>query len=345
MDAPGDAVRAAQHGRLRREWVAVDAPDTRVGAAVEWAKPWLHRFGGDSVRAPAGHAAEDGAGAVLATLACGGFDEARRTLARLDPDAPGCLDLVARYLAWTGDVAFIRARRDSLRRACATTEVVPAGLIAVAESIGDHALAMELRRRTPALVAIDGAPPRAPAVDPAAPEGPPVTRWASLGADALAAAIARWNRHVARAADRADPDGEADAPDAVRTAIEVVLPLIHGMLGAEPDAVRGRLQLSTWIPADWDRLEVLRLRMGDAAVALRYDRDGARHTFRIEQHSGAIPIRLILEAALPGRRLLAARVEGTEAELDPVPAGERLRIPVQLALDHERTLEFHVAAV
>ncbi|NIP83885.1 MAG: hypothetical protein GWM90_33515, partial [Gemmatimonadetes bacterium] len=58
---------------------------------------------------------------------------------------------------------------------------------------------------------------------------------------------------------------------------------------------------------------------------------------------GATPLRLVLEPELPGAGVVAVRVDGEPAELDAASAGDRWRVPVQLALDHPRALEVEMA--
>jgi hypothetical protein len=81
--------------------------------------------------------------------------------------------------------------------------------------------------------------------------------------------------------------------------------------------------------------------MGESSIRLRFERNGSVHTFRIEQEEGAVPVRLILEPALPAQ-FLSARVDGTLAQLDPRPFGQRVLAPLQLVLDHERVVEIEV---
>lgn len=133
-------------------------------------------------------------------------------------------------------------------------------------------------------------------------------------------------------------------PDQAWSAAMAVAPLVYGLLGVEPDAPKGRLTLRPRIPGAWTHLEVRGLRLGDGDVSLHYRREGTRHTFRMEQEQGSVPFTLILEPALPGERLLAARVDDEPAELDARHAGGRVRVPVQLVLDRERTVELVVDA-
>lgn len=123
-----------------------------------------------------------------------------------------------------------------------------------------------------------------------------------------------------------------------------LLLLVHELLGAAPDAARHRLVLRPRIPAEWDRFEARHLRVGDAAVALRYRREGARHIFCLEQERGAMPLRLVLEPLLPATTLTGARVDGRAATLETSRHGDRLVVPVQLVLDHERILELDCEA-
>lgn len=123
----------------------------------------------------------------------------------------------------------------------------------------------------------------------------------------------------------------------------LVLPLVHGLIGVEPDSPLQRLRLAPCIPAAWPRFEAERIRVGDADVSLRYEREASRHTYSIEQDSGAIPLTLIFEPLLPAQELIAARVDGRTARLDTRAVGRRLQVPLQIVLDHERTVELHVA--
>lgn len=131
-------------------------------------------------------------------------------------------------------------------------------------------------------------------------------------------------------------------PDQAWSTAMVVAPLVYGLLGAEPDAFRGRLRLRPQLPADWDHGEFRNLRVGDAAVTLRYERHRDRLLFRVEQEQGATPLTVLLEPIVDAQALRAARVDGRPAELVPQAFGDRLRVPVQLVLDSERVLELEL---
>jgi hypothetical protein len=122
------------------------------------------------------------------------------------------------------------------------------------------------------------------------------------------------------------------------TATTIVAGLVYGLLGAEPDAPRTRLRLRPQIPASWNHLSAANLAMADARIGFRFHRDGARHTFQFQQTAGRVPVRLVFEPALAATALRGASVDGRPARLDPRPFGERILVPIQLVLDHERTI-------
>jgi glycogen debranching enzyme len=174
--------------------------------------------------------------------------------------------------------------------------------------------------------------------------------WAEYAAGRSDAGYRHWRSNLDLAFERAkgawdevlhgtERRAAGVCPDQAWSTAMAVSPLVYGLLGAEPDAPKGRLRLRPQLPAAWDRFEVRNLRMGEASLRLRYERNGPAHAFTIEQEEGAVPVRLIFEPALPGP-VAAARVDGVTAQLDPRPFGERVLAPVQLALDNERIIEF-----
>jgi hypothetical protein len=270
---------------------------------------------------------QDGAGRIVAENEPGLGDG-------MDPTALYLL-LSARHLLWTGDLAFACAHWERVRRAChaalesgmAVPQTSLGELSAAAESVGDSALAGELRRRASAVrLARLRAAAQADAEESArqallsSGDRDPATLWGSVVED-----LGR---------KQADPSADPASSGAL-----LVASFVHGLLGVEPDAPRGRLVLRPAIPPSWSHLEVLRLQLGDAAVSLRYHREDALHRFHIEQESGAVPLRLIFEPALPAPALASARVDGQEAALDPRSVGKIVLVPVQIVLDHERIVE------
>jgi len=220
------------------------------------------------------------------------------------------LSLAARFLAWTGDISFLRGEWAGVRSSCdpmlsqqhlrgaapataGLSAVVLHGLVHAAEAIGDATTAVRLRQ----------AAIHAPAASPGA--GPPVD-------------------------DPEDRDGSEGAIARVRR-----------VLAPAPDASRSRLVLRPRPPATWDRFDVHAMAIGDASIDLEYRRSDRTHRFTVTQQRGSAPLRLILAPELPGG-LRTARVDGSTADLEPVARGDRTGIPVQLALDHQRTLELRM---
>lgn len=124
-------------------------------------------------------------------------------------------------------------------------------------------------------------------------------------------------------------------------AADTVVTFVHAILGAAPDAPRGRLRLRTRLP-DWiDRMAVHNLRLGDALIELTYEVVGKTIAYGIEQVAGAIPVRLIFEPTFSAP-VARAQVDHVPADLAVQPLGTRVIAPVQLMLDHERRVVFEI---
>lgn len=326
--------------QLRAERLALTTPDPDLDRALDWVgirlaasvadTPGVGRSviagrqlgPGSYPTAPAVRAALDG-------LDIGDFDTARDVLSFLhhhlhgSGHVPGTCDLagrttegdaattlltlllVARFLDATGDLGFLQEKWPAIRRSW--------------DAVRQSAASTDAALRA---AAVDG-----------------LARAAEAVGDTATAADARvvFGRGARPdgSAGRAGWDGPAshDPTGAVAR--------VRELLGVEPDASRGRLVLRPRPPLDWTRFEARSLAMGDARLTLAYRREGSLHRFTVRQDRGAAPLRLVLEPELRGR-LRAARVDGEPAELTPVAVGNRTRVPVQLALDHERTLELEM---
>ena len=124
-------------------------------------------------------------------------------------------------------------------------------------------------------------------------------------------------------------------------AADTTLAFVHGMLGAIPDAPRGRLRLRICLP-DWiDYMVVHNLRIGDSLLSLRYAKEQTTVRYQIEQFAGAMPVRLIFEPTFT-REVTGVDVDGTSAVLSVQQQGERIVAPIQLMLDNERMLSFEL---
>lgn len=297
-------------------------------ARVEWpgAGSWLADGAPRSTEGPASWVIDDAARIALGLLASGDFDGVRTFLTSLarhadDGRIPArgtgpaelrydgaasrlFLLLVARYLAWSGDRAGVRALWPSVRAAVtACRPGPPAELAVAAEELGEGALAVELAD--------------------------------AAGGDAL---------FPAPGADAWVAPGRASVlPDRATEAARQVDGFVRGALGAEPMATRGRLVLRPRLPADWSELRVRNLAVGPASVDLEYQKEDGHHRLTLRQSRGAAPLRVVLEPELPGQKIAGTRVDGVAAELDAARVADRWRVPVQLVLDEARVLEVQFA--
>lgn len=122
---------------------------------------------------------------------------------------------------------------------------------------------------------------------------------------------------------------------------EIVLALVHGLLGYSPDAPVGRLRLAPRIPSHLTRFTVTGLGVGEASLTLEYERAAGMHRFTLDPVLAAVPPLAVFEPAVEGS-VLGVRVDGSSAELDTRPAGVRTVVPVQIPVDAPRTIEIEV---
>lgn len=261
-----------------------------------------------------------------ALLALGRHDAVRAAIRQ--PAAPADLLLLARWLAWTGDLAFItprwpdvrRAAREMIRDSAGSTTVrhAAAALERTATDAGDPAFAAELR------AALRNAPE--PASTPA--PGPLV----DFEQGRLHPAAARLDRDLA-AASSAAPTPADDA--------RAIVSLVHGVLGLEPDAVRGRIRFAPRLLPATAAAGFRDLRVADATLSGEIAVEQRWIRISIRQDSGAIPLTALLEPVL-ARRVSACSVDGQPADLALRPLGGGIIVPVQLVLDDERRLDIEI---
>ena len=115
--------------------------------------------------------------------------------------------------------------------------------------------------------------------------------------------------------------------------------LVHGLLGARPDAAFGRLSLRPRLPAHWTSFEFGGLRLGDATVGVRYDRTDDQIEWRLRQTAGGAPITWLFTVTLDGRSVAHVEVDGTPAEIDLRTTSEGdTFFDIQLPAERERVL-------
>lgn len=243
--------------------------------------------------------------------------------------------LYGMYVAWTGRIDPPAPWRAALLRACgrwADPGAAPTPPAAVRSLVRSAAEAAHDEELVAAVGAGEGRGPDEAAgrggSDAARPHVTPdePAELLRLLAGPGAAAI-RWPLLPER----------AHAEDELQSAANTVLGLIHGRLGVEPDAARGRLRLRLDLTAGGIHCEGIRL--GQARVDVRADAGPARVRIEARQTGGATPLQLVLEPEVRTAGTVSARVDGRPAELSPARlATDRLRVPVQLALDARRSL-------
>ena len=164
----------------------------------------------------------------------------------------------------------------------------------------------------------------------------------SIGAGAESSAV---RARAAQAESRILPDWDAHDCEELPAAspADTVNVFMHPLLGAAPDAPRGRLRLRPCLPTWIDSLTVYNIHMADAVVELHYTRSGNEQTYVVEQVAGAMPVRLIFEPTFD-RPVTTASVDGVAAELNLQPHGNRIIAPVQIMLDNRREIRFETGA-
>lgn len=303
--------RQAWVQRMRTDRLTVVTPDPAMNTAVDLAKLSL------ALTEPTSRLPARPLRSCLARLAIGEERAVRAVIDDLaDSQTPSkrsdalLLVLIGRYFAWTGDTRPARTHWQTLLHAC-------------------HRLATS------------STPRHATHLQAAVAEVIPV-------AEALGRPLADLKRAAGNAAPGAGTvealrlmPGWSDPAESGTSPRNVLCDIAFGLLGAEPDAGRGRLTIRPRPRDSWSGLSVEHLTIGSAALSLTLGLEAGIHRIAALQERGAAPLTLVLEPELPGR-LRAARVDGRPAELDPVEIGPRSRVPIQIVLDHERRVELEM---
>jgi hypothetical protein len=133
-------------------------------------------------------------------------------------------------------------------------------------------------------------------------------------------------------------DDEADdGVDGSRTA-EILLALVHGLLGLAHDAPAGRLAMAPRLPTHVNTFTVRGITLGDASLRLGYERSGQNHVFTLDPELAAVPPLIVFEPAVVGR-VVGIRIDEALADLDVHRVEGLSLVPVQLPLDGPRRVE------
>ena len=131
-----------------------------------------------------------------------------------------------------------------------------------------------------------------------------------------------------------------------RKAGRLVRSWIMGQLGADAEMAYGRLTLApilgqrdTDAPPPPDApLTVTGLRAGDARIDLHCRREPGRHTFRLVQQAGRVPVNVVFDPWLPVSRIRQVRMGDEPVEVDLREEAGGTRVRLQFPLDPERRL-------
>ncbi|MDZ7780953.1 MAG: hypothetical protein U5R14_13620 [Gemmatimonadota bacterium] len=114
--------------------------------------------------------------------------------------------------------------------------------------------------------------------------------------------------------------------------------MAYGWLGSEPDAPVGRLRLAPRIPTHVTRFHVSGIPIGDARVALAYERTNGTYRFELEVERGRVPPLVAFEPTL-GCRVERVRVDEAPADPEITLSGTGTTIRLQTPLDAKRRIE------
>jgi len=129
------------------------------------------------------------------------------------------------------------------------------------------------------------------------------------------------------------PDHGSDSATA-----ELLLALVHGLLGLEADAPVGRIRIAPRLPRHLTALGVRGITLGDSVLRMEYRRSGATHRFTLEPEIASVPPLVVFEPAVHGR-IRELRVDGRVADLDLRSAGPMTVAPVQIPIDGQRSVD------
>jgi hypothetical protein len=78
--------------------------------------------------------------------------------------------------------------------------------------------------------------------------------------------------------------------------------------------------------------------VGDSRIGLRYLQSGLSHTLVLTPLAGMVPVRAIFEPLIPAPAISRVTVDGKPAALDLRRRADGWSVPMQIVLDHERTI-------
>jgi len=119
---------------------------------------------------------------------------------------------------------------------------------------------------------------------------------------------------------------------------DLLLALVHGLLGLEHDAPVGRLRIAPRLPSHLTSFAVRGIALGDSSLRLEYERDASTHHFELTPEFASVPPLIVFEPTVAGT-VREVRVDGALADLSLRIHGDFCVVPVQLPLDGARSLD------
>lgn len=117
----------------------------------------------------------------------------------------------------------------------------------------------------------------------------------------------------------------------------VLQPIIEGMLGFVPDAVKGCITLAPRIPFDWDTLQASNLKVGDNSVSFDMKRDKGKITYCLSSDK---PIKMnFIPAFAPGTIVNKVLVDGKETSYSVLGNREYVDLALETQLGEATTIE------
>lgn len=364
--------RRAHERRAAEEGLSIEAADPVVSLALRCAATRIdgsfvdHPGGGGFITghgiAPPTTDAVDAAWCALASLALGDAasvaraEATLRAIATSEPTAAALhILLAARTFARTGETTLVASLRERLeqsierlrRRDAAHVRALRAVALRELEAAARSLQENEWARLLGAEAALLGG--AIPLSALAAERGDGWRAWAAFADGHIDAALDAW-RQLRDGLERDQRGAWTGSTRGTRysdhaaSAAGVVLALAEGVLGVSVDAPAQRITLRPTLPDGWPWLGARGIRMGDACIDVHLERTTedrrSCHNMAIVQREGAVPVTAILEPRLVGSALLSATIDGQPAELSPGRWRDRVVAPIQVVLDHARTIEW-----
>lgn len=339
------------------EGLVVHTDRPRLDRGVAWARAILRSRIDETPHGP-GVRSSDSAALARGALAAGELEVARAALTAHEPTTLAEVEALALGVAWTSTGSeLIRARAPVDALAAGASDGLRRLLADAAEAAGEEAWAAELR--LPPVAAGSRALPTVGRAGPTPPAGGeadsghgdergPEPAEGAPRPDEMRRALARaggaeveWSASVVERALIALEAGETPSggPEAA-LALDL---LVRGVLGIEPDAAYGRIEVAPALPESWGTVTVAGLALGDARVGFEMRREGRVVRFALRQTAGGAPVTWILAPRLRGAAIAAVRVDGAPAEVDATTAGDRIQPRLQLPAERERIVEVEIS--